>query len=67
VVDRRVEEVVAQAAGVVEQLPDAHLRRDLLESGEVGADARIQVDAALLGEGEDQRGGERLADTRDGE
>jgi hypothetical protein len=66
-VDRGVEEEVAQAAGVIEQVADLDLDRDLLEVGQVRANGCLEVDEAILGEGKDQRRGERLADARDRE
>ena len=65
-VDGCVEEVVVEAARVVEQHPD----RDLRIKGrlwQIGDRGCIEIDLAVAGQREDQRGSVRLADAAEGE
>src|SRR6476620_2194987 len=62
-----MEEEVAQATRMVEQLTDLDLDRDLLDGREVVPHGCIEIDDPVLREREDERGGEGLADAGDRE
>ena len=65
-VDRGMEEVVAQAAGVVEQLADRDLGIDL-HIGQVRPHRLVEVDRPVMGQGQHEGRREGLAHARDGE